>query len=61
VSDRPLGLCVLLVNDGIDERIDLFRPGDRQFQHRLGADLAHGDKPCERSCILLAVFVESHG
>ena len=34
---------VLLVNDGIDRRIDLLRPGDRHFEHRFGAEFAFGD------------------
>ena len=41
--ERPVCLCVLLVNDGIDRRIDLLRPGDRHFEHRFGAEFAFGD------------------
>ena len=59
--DRLARLPILLVYDGIDDRIDLFGPCDRSLQHLIGADLALGDEPGEGDGIVLPIFIEPHG
>src|SRR5215472_4326305 len=54
-------LLILLVDDGIDGRVDMFSPCDRRLEHLLGADLALGDEPGEGDGIVLAIFFEPHG
>ena len=59
--DRLARLPILLVYDGIDDRIDLFAPCDRSLQHLISADLALGDEPGEGDGVVLPIFIEPHG
>jgi hypothetical protein len=58
---RLARLVILLVHDGIDNRIDLFSLCNRSFQHLIGVDLALGDQPGEGDGVVLAIFFDPHG
>ena len=60
-GDRLARLLVLLVNGGVNNRINLFGPCACSFQHLLDTDLALCDELSERGGVVLAIFFEPHG